>query len=177
MSAIINYGTAKRHFKEKNEKPKNETPPAPCNADLMKPWKEACPTPDDMDDDGARALAAAIIAKTAEDYYRVCHLQESPACYGHDTKGNELVPDNQNVLCTRHMLEMFIDESTMFDALCDIDRKVFKEKIQQLRKSGKSLPSVTEAVPPEKKDNLKNDVHNKKLKYEENYYDPYAYYY
>lgn len=161
--------------KEKQAIQLPETTPEVCQADLLPPWKEACPTPEDMDDDGAKALAAAIIARTAEDYYRVCHLHEAETSYGKDENGNEMVPDSVNALCTRHMIEQFIDESCLFDALTNIDRETFKHTIQNLRKKNIPLPRVTDAPPPAEKKSPPTSLDH--LEYYDNYYDPFSYYY
>ena len=120
--------------------------PIPSPADMLPSWKEAVPTSDKMDDEGTRALAAAIIAKTAEDYWNVC---DHPYTEVKTRKFTDVEDaDSTNALCCRRMIEMFIDESTLFDALTDIDRKLFKETIKKMKAQGKKIPRMVDIDKP-----------------------------
>lgn len=120
--------------------------PVPSPADALPPWKEAVPSSDKMDDEGAKALAAAIIAKTAEDYLEVCDHPYTEVKVKKDANGNDM--ESINALCSRHTIEMFIDESTMFDALTDIDRELFKNTIKKMKVEGRKFPKISEIDQP-----------------------------
>lgn len=85
--------------------------------------------PEDMDDDGARAFACAILFTAALDYYEVC-----------DHPMNEYYPDNYLVPCTiqqlktRRLLEWFFD-SELFFVISDIEKKTFVGTIQKMKEN------------------------------------------
>lgn len=154
MSKSINSAAAKYYNGNMRRKQKlkerisliGACTPVPSPADMLPSWKEAVPTSDKMDDAGTRALAAAIIAKTAEDYWHVC---DHPYTEVKTRKFTDVEDaDSTNALCCRRMIEMFIDESTLFDALTDIDRKLFKETIKKMKAQGKKIPRMVDIDKP-----------------------------
>ena len=71
-----------------------------------------------LNDDGAKALAAAIIVQAAKDYHSVCLK----------------LPDNHS----RGELERFID-SDWYETLTDIPRSAFRETIQRMKRTGQKI--------------------------------------
>lgn len=113
--------------------------------DNLPSFREAFPTPDDIDEDGARMLAAAIIAQTAEDYFDHCNDEDRP----YELASNQTVDDiPNNQLCTRHMQEAFID-GPVFECLTDIDPQFFKEGIREYKKHHKKLPNTSSMIFPD----------------------------
>lgn len=101
--------------------------------DVNKPWPKL--DPDQMDDDGAKALASAIIFTTAEDYYDVC-----------DHPMTEVLPDKTDwqkmsiqQLKTRLMIEKFINSERFF-ILSVIDRERFVNTIKKMKEQGVPFP-------------------------------------
>lgn len=108
-----------------------ETTEEPCNADLLPEFHEAIPTPDKLNTEGCKALAAAIIARAAYDYYDVC-LQP-------DNESNVQLATNESIpvkmYCDKAVIEHFID-SKWYDCLTNIPPRAFREVIKERRREG-----------------------------------------
>lgn len=129
----------------------------PSPADLLPDFREAIPTPDKLDTSGCKALAAAIIARAAYDYYDVC-LQP-------DTGYPELAT-NQNMpasmYCDKGVLEHFID-SKWFDCLTNIPPKAFREIIKERRRHGAGMSAEGMKTLKREKKPAKDTVNPKEL--------------
>lgn len=124
---------------------KNYSNATPCPADDLPDFREAFPTPEHLDTDGCEALAKAILLRTAKDYFDHCNDDDPELVLGE----NENVPVNQ--LCTRHMLEQFID-GPMFSEITSISSKTFKDGIREYKKTHKSFPTVDDEVNTKRTD-------------------------
>ena len=120
--------------------------------DLSEPWPKL--KAEEMDDDGAKALASAIIFTTAEDYYDVCD---------HDVI--EVLPEKTDwqkmsiqQLKTRIMIEKFIN-SKIFFILSPIDKDRFVNTVKRMKKEEIPFPRDITSIP-------KMDKARKKLKKE-----------
>lgn len=89
----------------------------PIDLDLP-PFREAIPTPEAMNSEGAKALANALLLITAKDYY-------------------EQWPNPSKEL------EHFID-GDLFESITDIIPEYFRKKVSQLKESGKRFPISSE---------------------------------
>lgn len=85
----------------------------------MPPFREAFPKPEDLNDEGCRALGNAIIINAAMEYYDICERTDSYAL---------------------RKLDEFI-ESTWFNDLTDIPWRKFKSIIKAHKKAG-NLPHL-----------------------------------
>lgn len=99
---------------------------------------------DKMDDRGADMLAAAILFKTAEDYYYVCDeplamSQSVVERYEHSKNCNE------PALLSRGMIELFLS-SELFYVLSDISKYTFRKVIYEMKTSGRPFPKNLESV-------------------------------
>lgn len=117
----------------------------PCPADNLPSFREAFPTPDHLDADGCNALAKAILLRAAKDYFDHCDDEDTELVLGE----NEEVPINQ--LCTRHMLEQFID-SQLFGEITSIGSKTFKDGIREYKRTHKTFPTVDNDAKANRRD-------------------------
>lgn len=180
MSFNVNKALARKYYEAAKRKKKGvgvfDPTPTPSKADALPNFREAIPTPNDLDNDGCHALAAAIIAKTAEDYWKVCDHDPSKPEFRQDENGNDII--GVDALRTRHMIEMFVNESCLFDALTNIDRNVFLKEIRAMKLNGKPIPSIENVVPKNRiineVDNWNPELRNNKFDFSNNnYYPPY----
>ena len=115
----------------------------PSPADDLPSFREAFPDSSYIDDSGAKSLAAAIIVRTAQDYFSVCknpdkiHIKKQ-------CKYVEQEEDNGglNALMSKDMIEKFID-GPVFESLTNIPPDYFKETIRKYANAKKSLPSIS----------------------------------
>lgn len=134
-------------------------------ADQLPEFRKALPTADAIDDEGAKALAAAIIVRAAQDYYDAC-----------DQIGLKDIEDilwardghlRTALLGDRSEIELFVySDSCWYELLTTIDRKVFLDKIRRYKMKG-HLPTIKnhhkeEIVPPRDDDALIKNFPSKK---------------
>lgn len=113
----------------------------PCRADSLPAFREAFPTPDSIDLDGAKALSTAILLTLAQDYYNVCMDKPVRVAYGTSITSYPKYTFDQ--LCGKELCERFF-ESELFEAITDIHPDFFRRKIIELRKAGLGLPKISD---------------------------------
>lgn len=101
--------------------------------------------PENMDDDGARAFACAILLTAAYDYYYVC-----------DHPKNEYDPYDKRMPCTiqqlktRGMIEEFFD-SELFFVISDVEKKHFINTIRKMKENHEPFPKFFEDLKKQRK--------------------------
>lgn len=95
-------------------------------------FREAIPTPSNLNDEGIAHLISAIILAAAHDYFNVC-LHDIP-------KERKRYEENLKIY-SRASLESFID-GEFYALICDIPPETFKRKIVELRKKSKVFPNM-----------------------------------
>ena len=116
--------------KKKSEYKPGQQKPKPSKADLLPDFREAIPTPDDLDDLGCKALANAIILRAAEDYYDVCNDPDMEIQLGKD----EDMP--KAYFCYKNAIESFL-YSEWYGMLTDVLPETFIKAIKEHKKKGK----------------------------------------
>lgn len=99
---------------------------------------------DKMNDRGADMLAAAILFKTAEDYYYVCDepLAMSQSVVERYERNKNC---NEPALLSRGMIELFLD-SELFYVMSNISKHTFRKVIYEMKTSKRPFPKNLDSI-------------------------------
>ena len=106
--------------------------------DALPNFRDRFPKADDLNTDGCKALAAAIVLRAAMDYYEVCKKPltvdvRNPDCW----KGHS----HAEWVESKDGLHLFV-HTPFFQELTDINPDSFEKTIMKRRVFGKKLPTM-----------------------------------